>query len=149
MKDTGFASAAPDLTVVCIQSREPLQGELYHRFSREPTVFYSEYELVDAIDRLCDEIGYPNREMNFRSFRLQHPSPRRNCREAERVMSVSELSEKSGEQGTFMVHVQFRQNATWQGQVTWVEKKQTQQFRSALELLKLIDSALDGADQKK
>ena len=36
-----------------------------------------------------------------------------------------------------------RQNATWQGSVTWVEKKEKQQFRSALELLKLIESALE------
>ena len=41
------------------------------------------------------------------------------------------------------IHSYNRQNATWQGSVTWVEKKEKQQFRSALELLKLIESALD------
>ena len=35
------------------------------------------------------------------------------------------------------------ENKFQQGSVTWVEKKEKQQFRSALELLKLIESALD------
>ena len=44
---------------------------------------------------------------------------------------------------TLILNIYNRQNATWQGSVTWVEKKEKQQFRSALELLKLIESALD------
>lgn len=31
---------------------------------------------------------------------------------------------------------------TWQGKVTWAEKNRSQYFRSALELLKLMDRAL-------
>lgn len=36
-----------------------------------------------------------------------------------------------------------QQNASWQGTVTWVEERQEQRFRSALELIKLIDGAID------
>ena len=32
---------------------------------------------------------------------------------------------------------------TWQGGVVWAEKNEKRTFRSALELLKLIDNALD------
>lgn len=39
-----------------------------------------------------------------------------------------------------------RQNATWQGTVTWVDRNEKQQFRSALELIKLIESALGEAE---
>ena len=45
--------------------------------------------------------------------------------------------------GTFIVHIQHRQNATWQGMVTWANEGKCKSFRSALELLKLIDGALD------
>lgn len=62
-------------------------------------------------------------------------------------MSYEEVMSKRGDLGTFLVHVQYRQNATWQGQVTWVDQKQTQSFRSALELIKLIDSALEHTKQ--
>lgn len=50
--------------------------------------------------------------------------------------------------GTFTVHIQYRENATWQGEILWVEEKQSSHFRSALEMLKLMDSALDQAERK-
>ena len=48
--------------------------------------------------------------------------------------------------GTFVVKILDRQNATWQGTVTWVDENRTQSFRSALELMFLIDSALSAED---
>ena len=57
-------------------------------------------------------------------------------------MSDDIFKETLGEQATFVVHVQFRQNATWQGTIQWLEEKKTQKFRSMLEMLKLMDQAL-------
>lgn len=45
--------------------------------------------------------------------------------------------------GTFVVKVLERQNATWQGSVTWAETQRVRYFRSALELLKMIDGAFE------
>ena len=55
-------------------------------------------------------------------------------------MMEDDMSNKQGDKGTFLVRIQYRQNASWQGQVTWVDKNKTVPFRSALELIKLIDS---------
>ena len=46
--------------------------------------------------------------------------------------------------GTFIVKIINKQNSTWQGSITWVDEQRTQKFRSALELIKLIDGVLDG-----
>ena len=46
-----------------------------------------------------------------------------------------------GKMATFLVSVLFRQNASWQGTVRWVEEKKEVNFRSALELLHIINSA--------
>ena len=43
---------------------------------------------------------------------------------------------------TFILKILDRQNSTWQGSIVWVEKQTEQYFRSALEMLKLIDEAL-------
>ena len=43
---------------------------------------------------------------------------------------------------TFILKILDRQNSTWQGSILWVEKQNEQYFRSALEMLKLIDEAL-------
>ena len=50
------------------------------------------------------------------------------------------------DKGTFIVKIQRRENSTWQGEVTWVEKKETKFFRSALELLKMIDGATEDTE---
>ena len=46
------------------------------------------------------------------------------------------------ERRAFVVQILSRENATWQGTVTWLDGKKTQPFRSALELLRLMDSAV-------
>ena len=46
--------------------------------------------------------------------------------------------------GSFLVQVLDTQNSTWQGVVTCTETGKTVPFRSALELIKLIDSTLPG-----
>ena len=46
--------------------------------------------------------------------------------------------------GTFIVKVMNTQNSTWQGSLTWVEEQKTQNFRSALEMIKMIDGVLEG-----
>ena len=43
---------------------------------------------------------------------------------------------------TFVVHIISQENATWQGQVTWLEQKETISFRSFLELVKLMDHVI-------
>ena len=48
---------------------------------------------------------------------------------------------------TFEVSVKFRQSATWQGQITWIEENKKQNFRSALEMLKLMDEAVTESSQ--
>ena len=50
---------------------------------------------------------------------------------------------------TFIVEVCCCENASWQGKVTWADKGRSQHFRSALELLKLMDQALDEREEKK
>lgn len=49
----------------------------------------------------------------------------------------------SGGGRTFVVRVLDMQNSTWQGTVTWTDSGKQEQFRSALELIRLIDSTLE------
>lgn len=39
--------------------------------------------------------------------------------------------------------VLYQQNNTWQGEVLWAERNERQNFRSTLELMRLMDSALE------
>jgi len=61
---------------------------------------------------------------------------------------MKDIKDQNGFQGnrtqecTFEITVRFTQNATWQGKICWLEKNKCQNFRSALEMLKLMDEAL-------
>ena len=71
----------------------------------------------------------------------------------ERKKKGTGMSDRQRKTETFIVKVMNQQNATWQGSVTWVDEQREQYFRSALELLKLIDGALektkDDSDEDK
>ena len=58
------------------------------------------------------------------------------------TINLKSIDEAGVSKCTFEITVRFRQNATWQGQITWAEKSMKQNFRSVLEMLKLIDEAL-------
>ena len=51
---------------------------------------------------------------------------------------------KRGKMSTFAIQILFRRNASWQGTITWVDKNRKQNFRSVLELITLLNSALEG-----
>ena len=61
-------------------------------------------------------------------------------------MSEKELLGKSNQ--SFVIEVKCRQNHTWQGTILWVEGKKKQNFRSALELIRLMDSTLSDENGK-
>ena len=47
---------------------------------------------------------------------------------------------------TFLIQMLDNQNMTWQGMVTFLDTNQKVPFRSLLELLKLMDSAMGSAE---
>lgn len=50
---------------------------------------------------------------------------------------------------SFFVQIIHQQNATWQGTVTWVDQGRSESFRSALELIRLIDSTVSEAEREQ
>ncbi len=41
---------------------------------------------------------------------------------------------------SFVIQIKYRKHYTWQGTVKWLETNEEMPFRSALELIKLMDS---------
>lgn len=44
---------------------------------------------------------------------------------------------------SFLVKIQFCQNSTWQGTIQWLDEKKSKPFRSLLELIQLINEAIN------
>lgn len=47
---------------------------------------------------------------------------------------------------TFVIQIKGTQASTWQGTIAWVEEEKKEIFRSTLELIKLLDSAVKEGD---
>ena len=47
------------------------------------------------------------------------------------------------------MRVDSRERATWQGQVIWTDQNRKQYFRSSLELLRLMEDAMNAGGEEK
>lgn len=140
---------APNLISICINRKNGVdyEGEIWEEYDTEPKHFTSMLEAVRHIDDFLDELNFPQRAMAPRSFTKASTVETQRGRHRERVKKMDNLEAKNGEEGTFIVQIKYRQNATWQGQVVWAEQNRKEYFRSALELLRLIDGAMsEGMD---
>ena len=108
------------------------QGQLYLP-GQGGERFESLSQLLLRAERLLNQEGGVQSFTTPRIFALAKPLPPAPC-------DVGELTR--GSAATFEMRVLFRQNASWQGELLWLEKNTRQSFRSVLELITLMDSAL-------
>ena len=158
---------APNLVSICVDNVEgrEFDGRVYNTTSPTATYFAGVSELLSVLDAYYDEINYPQASTRTRGFikrpRVQTVSGQSDGEDGNEdgsevdTMAVTPqqgsigVMAQRGTKATFVVQVQYRQNATWQGNILWTEKNITQNFRSALELLKLIDGSLDDIERSK
>ena len=145
----------PNGVVLCVNSRNKYgpQGKFYHAYSKEGKDFLSFDDLIFKLEKFFDEINFPHPTTNRRVFRngklsgIKQQLSGIKQRERTRIMKDEELLRKYGDLGSFIIRVQHRQNSSWQGRLTWVEKNETINFRSIWEMVKLIESALESVGE--
>lgn len=129
---------------VCIDEKKeglPL-GKVCHKDLAAPEVFYDISEMILKIDEVFDLLKYPEASTEHRVFGKKQKM-KIQAQEKAGEETENHMQKVAGKKATFIVRIQYRQNATWQGEVVWVEKNQTKKFKSALELIKLIDGATE------
>ena len=126
---------------VYIQNRQDhdFQGVLSHRASGLGWRFHSLLQLMQIYETFCNNINYPQpthrlRAMNEDILESKEMKDLKNIALEEREVPC--------EKPTFIVKVQYRQNASWQVSIEWVEGGLEKKFRSTLELIKLMDDAI-------
>jgi hypothetical protein len=122
-------------TIICIDSYEnkvPI-GRLYNSLHETGAAFHGTMELLLSIESMLEEMKGPQSFSVRRSFRPPEERP---------APSVAADAVREGKVATFSLRILFRQNVSWQGSVLWCDGRQEESFRSVLELLLLMDSAL-------
>lgn len=119
---------------ICVDSYRQgvMQGRIYNPQLNEGRYFQSLTGFLLEMEQVLDEMDFPKAYTTTRTFRKPLEKPN------EPPGPVY----PEGDSATFSVRILFRQNASWQGSVTWLDEKQEQSFRSVLELILLFDNAL-------
>lgn len=141
--------AAPNLVDICIDvvSEGEYSGRIYHKYAEGAVLFKESGQMISILDHLFDELDYPQASTRYRSFQKQNkggPTSPSKKKDMPQIHTAEEIVENRGKEATFILHVQYRQNSTWQGKLIWVEAEDEERFCSVLEFLKLLDSALMG-----
>ena len=122
-------------TVVCVDSYDDgvLAGRMYNPGLQNGERSHGLMQFLIKMEDLLDTLQFPQPFMDSRGF-----SPTR----GQAASAPVSEQHQQGKRATFALKVLFRQNASWQGSVTWLEGGREESFRSVLELVLLMDSAL-------
>ena len=125
--------------LICIDSYDNAvpAGRFYNSL-QESESFSSLSQLLIRVESALDEQQAPQSYTTHRTFASVMDR-----------LGDGELSAASrkGARATFELKILFRQHASWQGVVVWKEGNQEQSFRSVLELIHLMDSALRASEE--
>ena len=113
-------------------------GRFHVASNQEARAFKGLSQLLLGIDSELNRENFPQSFSELRKFNV--PSQK-----SDSLLVFT--NQEKGKMATFFVRILFRQNASWQGTLTWVEGGQEEYFRSVLELVGLMDNALEYAQK--
>ena len=136
--------------VLCVDGtgNRQLSGRFYHRYAEDAFLFDNTEQMLFQCEQFFETTDFPHPTTAGRTF--QAPAGRKEPnQERKEKMSDEELLRNHGELGTFIISVQHRQNSSWQGRITWMERNRTLCFRSIWEMIRLIASAVGTEEEKE
>jgi len=132
--------------------RDVFKGRVYHPASGKQIPFTRVYELLMKLEDIFNAYDFPQPTHILRTFKNPRKVDLQKTTKEEKYIAEDltdmekEILNNGNGKATFLIKVLLRQNATWQGKIQWIEKNKTQNFRSDLEMLKLMDDALRISD---
>jgi hypothetical protein len=147
-KDFGLKGITPaDFIVKTARETEGWGGTIQHVKSGQLCSFDDALEMTLRIQEKLDQVGFPQSATERRCWTSPHPNKRTTQthsgprREEMRDKKQKKTVPKGGP--TFFIRIHYQQNASWQGSVQWLEGKSTRFFRSHLELILLMQEAVE------
>ena len=127
-------------TIVCVDGYENgrTSGRFYNPYLDTGQEFSNLMQFLLEMEQALDAMAFPQSYTAIRTFA---PSPRA-------PTGPPGTDRQTGRLATFNLRIIFRQNASWQGSISWLEGQQEQSFRSALELIFLMDNALSQTNEQ-
>lgn len=133
---------------ICIDNYEDEipKGRIYHSSKENTYYFTGIMSFMKIIEQIMNDNNFPQLGMQIRQFAYTNENKRmvneQICTDNEEIGNFIR-----GRLATYRIRIMFRQSATWQGTIRWLEEGTEEHFRSALELMMLIDSTLPGKNK--
>lgn len=131
---TGFSPGEMRTTLLTITSYKDksLKGMLKNPFFGGERKFSGTLPFLLMIEELLDSLDG------------RMPADEERHARSEKVArgQIDEAEDEVPLKARFALRILFRQNASWQGTICWLDNKTEAQFRSVLELLILLDGAM-------
>jgi len=126
--------------LICVDSYDDscIKGFVHHGSFDTAQKFQNLMQLLLIIEQVLDITEFPKPTVEKRRFH----SFKSSGEEVAYADKEADSQNLKGELATFKVKIMFRQHASWQGSVAWLENNSTEPFRSALELIMLMNSAM-------
>jgi len=118
---------------ICSYEDKNPKGVLTNPYFGEDKAFSSLSQLIFLMEELQDSLNYPQKSTAARCFGTTESG----------AAGLGGNTVNAKALATFRIRILFRQNSSWQGDVVWLEKDVEAQFRSVLELIYLLDSAMN------
>ncbi len=135
----------PNLVNICVDATEKgdIKGRYYHKYNQSASTFENAVMLFSKMEELFDALDYPQATTRPRDFLNNIIEEKKPVKKISPVLENAMVAKERGNVATFLVAVKTRANASWQGQVIWAEKESECTFRSMMELMILIDRAVN------
>ena len=121
------------IKIYSYENQNPV-GTVVNLYDNWEAPFENLTQLLFTLEARLDELNHPQKSMEPRRF--------------DAPTQIEKISPREGgesrELACFKVEILFRQNASWQGSLAWMERGAQAQFRSVLEFVILLDSVLMG-----
>lgn len=120
--------------IVCVDAYDDgiMKGRFYHAY-QDVYYFESLSQFLMKTEQVLEQMQEPQAYTSKRAFGyVQIPQ--------EKTPPPAQF--RKGIKATFELQVLFRQHSSWQGLVRWKDRQEEESFRSVLELVLLMDSAL-------
>lgn len=136
MEFSGFVPESIKTSFVNVTSYDDkiICGTINNPYFSSEVPFRGLFQLISILDSLQDSMDYPQRTFEMRSFRVA-PKP-------GAASAPGETAARNKIIASFKISIHYRQNASWQGKVDWLDQSESSFFRSTMELMMLLDGAL-------
>ncbi len=145
MKTDLKGSTPADFMAQTALSDDSWGGHLHHVKSKQICSFSNVLEMALLIQAKLEKVGFPQSATEKRCWTNANPATGMEDRPDQRREKMRERKSTVTPKGgpTFFIRISYRQNASWQGSIQWLEGKSTRFFRSHLEMVMLMQEAVE------